>query len=53
MNKKIFCDECGERIHRYYYEIPISNTGYGKRICHRCIEQNYKVNLVDKEEKNE
>lgn len=40
--KNIYCDHCGERIWRFYYELPISNTGYGKIVCNKCMQELYK-----------
>lgn len=38
----IYCDRCGERIWRFYYVLPIFNTGYGKIVCNKCMQELYK-----------
>ena len=45
----VFCDLCGERIHRYYYMIPIceKDKDIGKYccevcVCNRCLQEKYR-----------
>ena len=35
-DKKIFCDECGERLHRWIYFVD------GKQLCQACVKENHR-----------